>query len=173
MILDLAHTSERSFAEILERVDGRVPVTISHAGCSAVHAAGHNVSDEQMRAVAAAGGIIGIIALPHMIAARDWTVDGVLDHVEHAIDVMGEDAVALGGDFTYQLFRAGALPRLLKDTDMPEGVTLASAVEDLRGPEDFPRLADAMAARGWSTGRRSGVLHDNAVRFLSSALPDG
>ena len=56
---------------------------------------------------------------------------------------------------------------------MPEGVTLASAVEDLRGPEDFPRLADAMAARGWSTGRRSGVLHDNAVRFLSSALPDG
>ena len=173
MILDLAHTSERSFVETLERVEGRAPVVLSHAGCSAVHDAGHNVSDDQMRAVAAAGGIIGVIALPHMIAAREWTVDGVLDHVEHAIAVMGEDAVALGGDFTHQLFRAGALPRLLKDTDMPDGVTLASAVDGLRGPEDFPALADAMIARGWSASRKSGVLHGNALRFLASALPDG
>ena len=100
-------------------------------------------------------------------------VGGILDHVEHAIAVMGEEAVALGGDFTYQLFRAGALPRLLKDTDMPDGVTLASAVEGLRGQEDFPALADAMIARGWSSSRTSGVLHGNALRFLASALPDG
>ena len=112
---------------------------LSHAGCSAIGAEQNNVSDDQMRAVAAAGGIIGVIALPHMIADRDWTVGGILDHVEHAIAVMGEEAVALGGDFTYQLFRAGALPRLLKDTDMPDGVTLASAVEGLRGPGGLPR----------------------------------
>lgn len=173
MILDLAHTSERSFAEILERVEGRAPVVLSHAGCRALQAAGHNVSDDQMRAVAAAGGVIGIIALPHMIDAREWTVGRVVDHVEHAIGVMGDGAVALGGDFAYQLFRAGALPRLLKDTDMPDGVTLESAVEGLRGPEDFPRLAGAMTARGWSEGRTSGVLHGNALRLLTSALPDG
>lgn len=172
MTVDLAHTSERSFAEILERVEGRAPVLLSHAGCRALHAAGHNVTDDQMRAVADAGGVIGIIALPHMIDAREWTADRVLDHVEHAIGVMGEDAVALGGDFTYQLFRAGALPRLLKDTHMPDGVTLESAVTGLRGPEDFPHLAGAMTARGWSEARRSGVLHGNALRFLAAALPD-
>ena len=172
MILDLAHTSERSFVEILERVEGRARVALSHAGCNAVHAAGHNVSDGQMRAVAAAEGVLGVIALPHMIAAREVTADGVIDHVEHAIEVMGEGAVALGGDFTHQLFRAGALPRLLKDTDMPGGFTLASAVEGLRGPEDFPRLADAMTERGWSKSQTSGVLHGNALRFLASALPD-
>ena len=173
MTLDLAHASERSFAEILHRVEGRAPVILSHAGCRALRAAGHNVGDAQMRTVAAAGGVIGVIALPHMIDARDWTVGRVVDHLEHAIDVMGEDAVALGSDFTYQLFQAGALPRLLKDTNMPGGVTLESAVDGLRGPEDFPNLADAMTARGWSETRRRDVLHDNAIRFLTRALPDG
>jgi microsomal dipeptidase-like Zn-dependent dipeptidase len=71
-------------------------------------------------------------------------IDRVLDHLEHAIEVMGEGAVALGADFVYQLFRAGALPRLLKDTGMPEGITLESAIEGLRGPEDFPNLVEAM-----------------------------
>ncbi|MFN0154504.1 MAG: dipeptidase [Gaiella sp.] len=173
IILDLTHTSERSFAEILGRVEGRVPVVLSHAGCRALHAAGHNVTDAQMRAVAAAGGLIGIIALPHMIDTRDWTLDRVVDHLEHAVDVMGEGAVALGSDFTYQLFGAGALPRLLKDTNMPDGVTLESAIDGLRGPEDFGGLAAAMAARGWSEALRRDVLHGNALRFLASALPDG
>lgn len=172
MTLDLAHTSERSFAEILDRVEGSAPVLLSHAGCRALQAAGHNVGDAQLRAVAAAGGVIGIIALPHMLDPRDWTVGRVVDHLEHAIDVMGEGAVALGSDFTYQLFRAGALPRLLKDTDMPGGVTLESAVEGLRGPEEFPNLAGAMIARGWPESRRRAVLHGNALRFLSTALPD-
>lgn len=171
MILDLAHTSERSFAEILARVEGRASVLVSHAGCSAVQSGGHNVSDEHLRTVAAAGGIVGIIALPHMIDPRDWSLARVVDHIEHATEVMGEGAVALGADFVYQLFHAGALPRLLKDTGMPEGVTLESAIDGLRGPEDFPHLAEAMARRGWDEERRAGVLHRNAVRFLTSALP--
>jgi len=56
-----------------------------------------------------------------------------------------------------------------------DGIQLApaSAVEGLLGPEDFPRLADAMTARGRSADRTSGVLHGNAFHFLTSALPDG
>ena len=100
-------------------------------------------------------------------------IDRVLDHLEHAIEVMGEGAVALGADFVYQLFRAGALPRLLKDTGMPEGITLESAIEGLRGPEDFPNLVEAMRKRGWDDERRRNVLHGNALRYLSCALPPG
>jgi membrane dipeptidase len=129
------------------------------------------MSDEHLRTVAEAGGILGVIAIPHVIHHQDWSIDRVVDHLEHAVDVMGEGAVALGADFVYQLFRAGALPRLLKDTGMPEGITLESAIVGLRGPEDFPNLVEAMARRGWSDELRRAVLHGNALRYLASALP--
>jgi len=173
MIIDLAHTSAQSFDDILGQVGGRAPVMVSHAGCRALLSSGHNMSDEHLRTVAEAGGILGVIAIPHVIHHQDWSIDRVVDHLEHAVDVMGEGAVALGADFVYQLFRAGALPRLLKDTGMPEGITLESAIVGLRGPEDFPNLVEAMARRGWGDELRRAVLHSNALRYLASALPPG
>lgn len=172
MIVDLAHTSAQSFDDVLGRVAGRAPVLVSHAGCRALLASGHNVSDDHLRRVAEAGGILGVIAIPHVVHHRDWSIDRVLDHLEHAVEVV-EGAVALGADFVHQLFQAGALPRLLKDTGMPEGITLESAIVGLRGPEDFPNLVEAMARRGWSDELRRKVLHGNALRHLASALPPG
>ncbi len=55
---------------------------------------------------------------------------------------------------------------------MPAGITLESAIEGLRGQEDFPRLAEAMERRGWSAELRCSVLHRNAFAYLVSALPE-
>lgn len=59
------------------------------------------------------------MAIPLVFDHERWTIDAMLDHDEHAIDVMGDEHVALGSDFVRQLVLAGALPRLLADTAIP------------------------------------------------------
>ncbi len=63
-IVDLAHASEPTFFDVLERVDPLTPVLVSHACCRAVRETPRNISDDQLRAVAERDGLIGLMALP-------------------------------------------------------------------------------------------------------------
>ncbi len=95
VILDLAHTSTRSFAEIVARIDG-APVICSHAGCRAVNDHPRNLTDDQLGALGDAGGLFGLMLHPIAIDHQRRTLDRVVDHLEHAIDVVGLDRVCLG-----------------------------------------------------------------------------
>ena len=105
VILDLAHASRGAYAEILERAGG-APVLCSHGACSAVHETPRNLDDDQLRALADAGGLLGLMLHPIAIGPERRTLDGVVDHLEHAVSVMGADRVCLGGDFTTRLWEA-------------------------------------------------------------------
>ena len=58
-----------------------------------------NLDDNQLKALAEKGGVVGITFVPFFIADRDPTLDGLIDHIEHAIAVAGIDHVGLGSDF--------------------------------------------------------------------------
>jgi membrane dipeptidase len=164
--IDLAHASERTFADVLDR-SGDAPVLISHGGCRALHDIPRNFSDAQLAAVAERGGVLGVMLIPFSVGSPA-NLDRVVDHVEHAASVMGDGAVALGGDFTVQLERAtgGGRP----DPLLPPG-ELARGVEGLAGPEDYPALVEALRRRGWEGERLDGLLHGNLLRVLRRALP--
>ena len=102
IVLDLAHASRGTFAEILDRV-GDAPLLCSHAGCRALNEHPRNLDDEQMRELAARGGLLGLMLHPLAIGHESRTIDRVIDHLEHAVEVMGADRVCLGGDFTTRL----------------------------------------------------------------------
>jgi membrane dipeptidase len=164
--IDLAHASERTFEDVLER-SGDAPVLVSHAGCRAVHDIPRNLSDDQLRGLADRDGVLGVMLIP--VAVGDpATLDRVVDHVDHAAGVMGDGGVALGGDFTSQHHRAtgGGRP----DPLLPPGV-LAEAVDGLAGPEDYGALVDALRRRGWDGERLDGLLRGNLRRVLRRALP--
>ena len=146
---------------------GDAPVLISHGSCRALHDIPRNFSDGQLAAVAERGGVLGVMLIPFSVGSPA-TLDRVVDHVEHAATVMGDDAVALGGDFTVQLERAtgGGRP----DPLLPPG-ELGRAVEGLAGPEDYPALVEALRRRGWEGERLDGLLHGNLLRVLRRALP--
>ncbi len=121
VILDLAHASPLAFAEIIARAGGS-PVICSHAGCRAVNDHPRNLSDEQLRALAAAGGVFGLMLHPLAIGAEERTLDRVVDQLEHAIGVIGLERVCFGGDFTTRL--ATVLPPMPEPADglMPRGL---------------------------------------------------
>jgi len=170
VILDLAHASPAAFAEILERV-GDAPVICSHAACRAVHDHPRNVDDEQLRALAGHGGLFGLMVHPLVIGQEQRTIDRVIDHLEHAIEICGVGHVCLGGDFTTRLSQV--LPPMpdLADGLMPPGLQPGAGIEGLKGPEDYPALLAALRARGWDEATIDAVTRGNLFALLRRALP--
>lgn len=167
--IDLAHASERTFWDVLERAAGS-PILCSHAGCRAVYDHPRNLGDEQLRALAEAGGVLGVMQHPLGIDPERPTIDRVVDHVEHALAVMGTEHVASGSDFGRQIARALGWrppPDALMDTALPPD----AAIDGLGGPEDFPQLVAGLRRRGLEGDVLERVLAGNLLRFLRGALP--
>lgn len=169
VIVDLAHASPQTFAEIIARAAG-APVICSHAACRAVNDHPRNLSDDQLRSLAAAGGLFGLMLHPLAIGPEARTLDRVVDHLEHAIEVIGAGRVCLGGDFTTRL--SEVMPPMPEPADglMPPGLAPGAGIEGLKGPEDYPNLVGALGQRGWSDEQIAAVTHANLLGFLRRTL---
>lgn len=99
IMVDLSHASEKSFYDALEI--SRTPIVCSHTCCRALCDVPRNLTDDQMRALAARGGVAQI-TLYHGFLRKDAPEATIMDaiaHLEHAISVMGIDHVGIGTDF--------------------------------------------------------------------------
>ena len=123
---------------------------VSHTACAALHAHRRNLSDAQLRRVAAAGGIIGISLCPFFMAPGGAGVNlrTVVEHLLHALEVAGERHVALGTDLD-------GISRL------PSG---------FRGVADLPIIEAELAACGVAPETISRIAWRNAARLLDAAL---
>jgi membrane dipeptidase len=171
-ILDLAHASEPTWAEALDEFDGAV--VVSHAGCRAVRDHPRNLSDGQLEALAERGGVLGMMALALIVDPDRPTVDRLIDHVDHAVTIMGIEHVGLGADFIDQVANT------LRETGetfegMMADALLAGdgrfALEGFTGPEHYPVLAETLRRRGYEGERLEAILSGNLLRVFRSALP--
>jgi membrane dipeptidase len=170
-LVDLAHASEPTFAEAVERARH---VLVSHACCRALRDHPRNLSDEQLKALAARGGILGVMALA-LTVGEPANVERLVDHVDHAVEVMGIAHVALGADFIDQVDEL----YVARGKRQPDAMTEARRIgggrlglRDLQGPQDYPRLVEALERRGYAGADLDAILHGNVLRLLRDALPD-
>jgi len=169
VILDLAHASRATFTEILERANG-APLLYSHGACRSVHDTPRNLDDDQLRSLGEAGGLFGLMLHPLVIGPERRTLDRVVDHLEHAISVMGLERICLGGDFTHRLWEAMPVPNVTKDGLAPPGLAPGLGIEGLTGPEQYPALVARLQARGWTEEEVAAVTSGNLLRFLRNSL---
>lgn len=139
VLLDLSHASPRTFDESLELTS--LPPLVSHIGARAVHDTWRNLSDEQIRAVADRGGVIGVMLAPPALGEPD--LREALEHLEHIVAVGGDSAAGLGSDFDGYV-------------DTPIDVT------------GLPQLTELMLRRGWSEERIRKILGENILRVLGT-----
>ena len=98
IMVDLSHASEKSFYDALEISEQ--PIVCSHSSCRALCDHPRNLTDEQMRALAAKGGVMQVTLYNgFLVKDGDATIEDAMRHLEHAIDVMGINHVGLGTDF--------------------------------------------------------------------------
>ena len=99
IMVDLSHASEKSFYDALDI--SRTPIVCSHTCCRSLCDVPRNLTDDQMRALAAKGGVAHITLYHGFLrkGASEATILDAMAHIEHAISVMGIDHVGIGTDF--------------------------------------------------------------------------
>ena len=98
IMVDLSHANERSFYDALEI--SKTPIVCSHSSCRALCDVPRNLTDEQMRALAQHGGVAQITLYPGFLRKDgEATIRDAIEHLNHAVKVMGVDHVGLGTDF--------------------------------------------------------------------------
>jgi membrane dipeptidase len=171
--IDLAHASERTFADVLARVDDDAALIVTHTCCRAILDIPRNTSDDQLRAIAEREGLIGIMALSAAVDPDRHDLERYLDHLEHAISVAGAEHVCVGGDFMAQLVRSGAAALTPRETKQFGSRLLdpGTPVTGIAGPDDYPAVASGLRRRGHDEATVAAVLHGNLLRFLRRTLP--
>ncbi len=144
IVVDLAHASAATVDDVI--AVARRPVVVSHAGVRATCESNRNLSDDQLRAVAGTGGLVGIGFWPAAVCGDDPA--SIARAIAHAVSVVGVRHVALGSDFD------GAV----------------SAPFDAAG---LARLTDALLEAGFAEPAIRAVMGENALRLLEESLPSG
>jgi len=171
VLCDLSHVGDLTSEEAIAH--SRKPVCISHVLPRALHDVKRNKPDHLFRACAQKGGVIGVsLFAPGLKAGNDATIEDYLDAMTHVLDLVGEDHVAIGTDFSTGHPRPG--PWLLwanRDKGHARQLTnFGSTV--VRKPQGFsrisetPNVADAMLRRGWSETRIQKILGQNWMRLF-------
>ncbi len=159
MILDGSHLAEEAFWEVVDRYEG--PVVATHSNPRALVPGPRQLSDRMIRALAERGGVVGIVPYNRFLKP-DWspadgkeavTLQDVAVAIDHVCLVVGDAAhVGLGSDFDGG-FGAEAAPL---------GIDTVA---------DLPKIADALAERGFAESDIAAVMSGNWLRVLRAALP--
>jgi membrane dipeptidase len=144
IIIDVAHSSEAVVDDVLAMA-GR-PLIVSHTGVKGACDTARNISDDHMKRIASAGGLIGIGYWDGAVC--DTSPTGVVKSLRYAIDLVGVEHVALGSDYD------GAT-NVMFDTS------------------EIAILTQTMMQASFSEAEIRAVMGENIVRFLSENLPEG
>jgi membrane dipeptidase len=148
VMVDLAHINERGFWDVAEITDA--PLVVTHAGVHAICPATRNLTDKQLDAIGASGGVAGITYAVSMIRPDggregDVPLSVVVDHIAYIADRIGIEHVALGSDFD------GA--------GMPD---------DLKDAAHLPNLIAALRERGFDGAALRKITYENWLRVLQA-----
>ncbi|KAA3498253.1 MULTISPECIES: dipeptidase [Rhizobium/Agrobacterium group] len=174
VLCDLSHVGDRTTADVIAR--SKSPVCISHVLPRALRDVKRNKPDELLTACAEKGGIIGIsLFAPGLAAGNDATVEDYLDAMAYVIDLVGEDHVGIGTDFSQERPRPGPW-QLWANRDKGTARTLTEfATVKISKPKGIERIGEVpnitarMLARGWSETLVLKLLGQNWLRVLDAA----
>ena len=115
MIIDVSHLNDEGFWDVLELTKN--PIIASHSNSRVVCNHPRNMTDEMITALAENGGVMGMNFAPSFVHPKDATLEGIVDHIDHIVDLVGPDHVGLGSDYD----GIPSTPKGLEDvTNMPD-----------------------------------------------------
>lgn len=142
ILVDVSHLSPAGFWDVMRLAGG--PIVASHSNARALCDHPRNLTDEQLRAIAETGGVVGLNAYSAFVHPTAPSLDALLDQAEHMGSVMGPGHVGLGFDF----------PDYLPDDD-------GSRLDGLRGPQDTGAVTSRLLARGVPEREVRAILGEN------------
>jgi membrane dipeptidase len=162
MVVDASHCSYRASMELFEV--SQAPVIFSHSGVCAVYDHPRNLRDDQMRACAAMGGVIGICGVGHFLGSEGASLEAFMRHLEYALHLVGPKHVGIGTDFVFDLQDLEA--EMSRSPGLFVGV-VRDGPQEFLPPERLLEVAEALVKRGHSSDAVLDVLGRNFLRVAS------
>ena len=163
MVVDLAHINCEGFFQALEAAEA--PLIVSHANACGMLDNPRNLAADQIKAIAAQGGLVGILALPERVTKKGAALEDLLRHLDYMVKLVGAEHIALGLDFVKY-----DGPRTLKDRHHP--LREPELIKDFEEVEDLPKLVDGLIRRGYHENEIALILGGNYLRVLKKILPE-
>lgn len=167
ILCDLSHVGPKTSEDVIKA--SKKPVAYSHCLPAGLKAHPRNKSDDQLRFIADHGGFVGVTMFPPFLTnGVGSTVDDYVEAIDYVIDLVGEDHVGIGTDFTQGHDRS-FFDWITHDKGYGRKLTEFGEIknpEGMRRIGDFPNLTEAMDRAGWSEARIRRVIGENWVNLL-------
>lgn len=147
MMVDVSHASDKAFWDVMEV--SRQPVIASHSNARAICAHPRNLSDEQVKAIALKGGVIGINFYPSFLnKTGEAGIIDIIKHIEYIAGLAGIDCIAFGSDF--------------------DGIEILP--RGIEGPQNFPDIIEELLRLNYSKEDVMKICHNNFLRVMGKIL---
>lgn len=178
IIIDLSHCGQQTTNDGIHF--SKTGAMINHSMCEALHK-GHPraKTDEQIKAMADKGGVLGMICLGYMIGPNlgtDTTLETYVDHIDHAVNVGGIDHVGLAADYAIEGLKANGatrenwyVPRLTRFKPSYK-VQWPPWIPELDGTDRYRHVSRLLEKRGYKTGEIEKILGLNFLRYYREVL---
>ncbi|MGI6227819.1 MAG: dipeptidase [Peptococcales bacterium] len=150
MLIDVSHLAEKSFWDVINNT--QETIIASHSCCKSIMNHPRNLSDQQLKALAQNGGLIGINFYPTFLKDNPLTatIDDVVKHIIHGAEIMGPEHVGIGSDFD----GIDQVPKGLEDVTK------------------LPLLIYHLEKAGFSFKEIANIMGNNYLRILKKVLPN-
>jgi membrane dipeptidase len=146
VLIDVSHLSDTGFWDLVDVTKG--PVMASHSNARAVSNHPRNMTDKMIEAMADRGGVMGMNFAPSFVHPTHATVQGVVDHIDHIVGLVGPDHVGLGSDF--------------------DGIPYTpTGLEDVTR---MPNITAELVKRGYSEEDTKKILGGNHLRLIKEVV---
>jgi len=174
MVVDLSHCGDQTTMDGIAA--SKRPVIFTHANCRAL---APNLTrlktDEAIRAMAKTGGVMGVSFIRFMVRETEpVTIEHVLDHIDHAVKLVGVDHVGVGSDLDMvgnpNPIGGGSDPRTQPNFDRykyHEDSAGKITIAGLDHPKRMFDLTDGLIRRRYTDANIAAILGGNAVRVLT------
>ncbi|KZN99747.1 dipeptidase [Pseudobacillus badius] len=158
-LLDVSHLSETSFWDMYHT--SSLPLMASHSNAKSLCDHERNITDDQIKAIARRGGIIGLNAYGEFVHAESPTIDRFIDHAVYIAELVGPEHLAFGFDFIDYLHAYDV------------GSDFAVYTKGLEDTSKIPCLLEKMSARGFSKEELEAISFHNANQYIQNHLFKG
>lgn len=161
MVVDCSHSAHRTTMEAMRL--SQAPVIFSHSCAKALRRHGRNIDDDQIKACAKTGGVIGINGVGLFLGDNDTSSETFVDHVAHVTDLVGAEHVGIALDYA---FDAGGVDELVTANPAywPASEGYGRAPTKYVPPKQLPEIAACMVRRGFADREILGILGGNFLR---------
>ncbi|RWP54518.1 membrane dipeptidase [Mesorhizobium sp.] len=164
MLVDLAHTGYKTTLDILEIATQ--PVIISHAGIMGAHQHYRNIRDDQLRALARNGGVVGLSGNSAYIGDENGSMSAIFQHLDHVVQLVGPDHVGFGFDFVFEPAFLDEWARKNED-EWPDSKNPAFKGFRFQRPKNVIELVQLMFDHGYPEGAIKKIVSGNFIRVCT------